>query len=726
MDLSRALNESVLLFDGGMGMLLTERGLKPGQAPYRLNTERPDIVLGAHKEYVAAGADAVSSNTFTAETSEDVAAGVRLAKQAGARCTAFSIGPTGRLIEPMGSMTFEEAYGHYAALMAAAEQNGADLVLIETMSDLYECKAAILAARETTSLPVFCTVTVQGNGRTLTGAPLTAAAAALKSMGVAALGVNCSLGPAQLKPLLNELLQATDLPVMIQPNAGLPRLAPDGSAVYDVSPQVFAEYAEGFVRAGARIVGGCCGTTPAHIAEMRRALDRLAIQPKEPRQISCPVAVSGTRAVNAADGFIIIGERLNPTGKKRLQAALRAGDMSVIRQEALRQQEAGCHILDVNAGLPELDEPSALREMVKAVQSVSNLPVQIDSSDPAAIEAALRVVNGKAVINSVSGKKESLNAILPLAKKYGASVICLALDEKGIPETAEGRLAVVRTIKNAANEAGIPDSDLMADCLTLTVAAQPEQAMETLKAVRMVREELGLATVLGVSNISYGMPEREKLGSAFLLAALSAGLSAAIMNPLSEPFSDALRNWRLLTGKAGEEEGVAAAEDKPLHWYIEQYDAGTVFLPELLRAAKREIEALRAKGTSVKLDLPPILMASVQGDIHDIGKNIVITMLECHGFPVVDLGKDVPPEAVVAAVGAHKARLVGLSALMTTTVRSMKDTVKLVKAAYPACAVMIGGAAVSAEVSDAAFYGRDALEAVSIAKRVMGAAPPIP
>ena len=719
MDFFSLLNTPVLLFDGGMGMLLAERGLKPGAPPYTLNTEAPDIVLGAHREYVAAGADVVSSNTFTASDPADVAAGVRLVKRAGAKLTAFSTGPTGKLLEPMGEMTFEEAYAHYAPLMTAAEQSGADLVIIETMSDLYECKAAILAARENTKLPVFCTVTVQENGRTLTGAYLATAAAALKSMGVAALGVNCSLGPAQLKPLLPELIQAADLPVIIQANAGMPRLAPDGTAFYDVTPRVFTEYAEGFVRAGARIVGGCCGTTPAHIAEMRKMLDTLRVDQVPMPRHTAPVAVSGTRAIALCDGPLVIGERLNPTGKKRLQQALREGDMSVIQREALAQQEAGCHILDVNAGLPDIDEAKVLCDMIRAVQSVCNLPVQIDSTDPKAIEVALRIVNGKAVINSVSGKRESLDTILPLAKKYGASVIGLTLDENGIPETAEARLAVARKIQGAAEAAGIPDSDLLIDCLTLTVAAQPEQAVETLKAVRLVKEELGLATVLGVSNISYGMPEREKLGSAFLLTALSAGLDAAIMNPLSEAFSGALHSWRLLTNRA-EEQKSAAAQDKPLQWYIEQYDAGTVFLPELLNAAKREIETMRANAASEKLDIPPILMASVHGDIHDIGKNIVVTMLECHGFPVIDLGKDVPPEQIVAAVGEHRARLVGLSALMTTTVKSMKDTIKAVKEAYPHCTVMIGGAAVDASVSDAAFYGRDALEAVAIAKRVNG------
>ncbi len=699
-------------------MLLAERGLKPGAPPYTMNIEAPDVVLGAHREYVAAGADVVSSNTFTAFDPADVAAGVRLAKQAGAKLTAFSTGPTGKLLEPMGEMTFEEAYAHYAPLMAAAEQCGADLVIIETMSDLYECKAAILAAKENTELPVFCTVTVQENGRTLTGASLATAAAALKSMGVAALGVNCSLGPAQLKPLLPEFIQATDLPVIVQANAGMPRLAPDGTAFYDVTPSVFAEYAEGFVRAGARIIGGCCGTTPAHIAEMRKMLDTLRVEHVPVPRRAAPVAVSGTRTVTLADGTLVIGERLNPTGKKRLQQALRDGDMSVVQREALAQQEAGCHILDVNAGLPGIDEAKVLCDMIRAAQSVSNLPIQIDSTDPKAVEAALRIVNGKAVINSVSGKRESLDTILPLAKKYGASVIGLTLDENGIPETAEARLAIARKIRDATEAEGIPDSDILIDCLTLTVAAQPEQAVETLKAVRMVKEELGLATVLGVSNISYGMPEREKLGSAFLLTALSAGLDAAIMNPLSEAFSGALHSWRLLTNRA-EEQKSAAAQDKPLQWYIEQYDAGTVFLPELLNAAKREIEMLKANAASAKIDIPPVLMASVHGDIHDIGKNIVVTMLECHGFPVIDLGKDVPPEQIVAAVGEHRARLVGLSALMTTTVKSMKDTIKAIKKAYPHCTVMIGGAAVDASVSDAAFYGRDALEAVAIAKRVI-------
>lgn len=715
MDLSAS--RKITLFDGGMGMLLAGRGLKPGAPPYTLNLSAPEIVLTAHKEYVEAGADIITANTFTASDPDVVRAGVELAKRAGASRTALDLGPVGRLMEPMGDLLFEEAYEHYQRLVKAGAESGADLVLIETMSDLYECKAAILAAKENSSLPVYCTITLAENGRTLTGCGVQAAVATLESLGIDALGVNCSLGPAQLVPFVAELASAASVPVIVQPNAGLPRVTGDGKTVYDISPQAFAEYTIGFIRAGAGIVGGCCGTTPEHIAEVRKLLSGASFVSVPRKPLPSVIATSGTRAATLGGGVIVIGERLNPTGKKKLQKALREGDMEPVKAEAVRQQEAGSNILDINAGLPDLDEPVVLARMVKAAQSVSNLPIQIDSADPAALEAALRVVNGKAVVNSVSGKQESLDTILPLVKRYGASIIGLALDENGVPETAEDRLAIARKIRDAAVLHGIPEQNILIDCLTLTVAAQPKQAMETLRAVRMVREELGLATVLGVSNISFGMPERDKLGAAFLTAALTSGLDAAIMNPLSEAFTDALSTWRLLSGRA-EPVSSEGGGDKTLSEVISLYDEGKVFLPELLLAAGREIERLKQSASGEMMDGPPVLLASVRGDIHDIGKNIVKTMLECHGFPVEDLGKDVPPERIVEAVREHGARLVGLSALMTTTVRSMRETIEAIRRETPECTVMIGGAAVDESVSDAAFYGRDAMEAVAIANRV--------
>ncbi|MDR0293119.1 MAG: homocysteine S-methyltransferase family protein [Oscillospiraceae bacterium] len=725
MDFLTALKNGVLLADGGMGTLLAAH-LGPGEPPYLLNMTAPDVVLTAHKAYTAAGADIITANTFTAANDELVRAGVALVKQAEARFTALDLGPTGYLMEPMGELSFEAAYEHFTKLALAGADSGADLVLIETMSDLYECKAAILAIKENTSLPVICTLSLQENGRTLTGCNIKTAAAILESLGVDALGLNCSLGPAQLRPFVLELLETANVPVAVQPNAGLPRVTDGGDTVYDVSPEAFSEYAAGFARAGARIVGGCCGTTPAHIAGMRKLLDEAAKPPLTVKK-ECPhiIAASGTRAASLSGGPLLIGERLNPTGRKRLRQALREGDMEEVRREALAQQEAGCHILDVNAGLPDIDEPAVLAQMVRAVQSVSNLPVQIDSTDLKALEAALRVVNGKAVVNSVNGKRESLDSVLPLAKKYGAAVIGLTLDENGIPGTAEQRLAIARRIRGAAVSHGIPEKDLLIDCLTLTVAAQPDQVPETLRAVRLVKEELGLATVLGVSNVSYGMPERENLGAAFLIAALASGLDAAILNPLSEPFAGTIRSWRVLSGRP-EASAAAGTEDKPLQWVIEQYDKGTVFLPELLLAARKEIERLKLAAPSQDAETrqdaasPPILLASVQGDIHDIGKSIVQAMLECHGFNVVDLGKDVPSGRVVEAVREYGAKLVGLSALMTTTVGNMRRTIIDVLAAAPDCAVMIGGAAADASVSDAAYYGRDAMEAVAIARRVYG------
>lgn len=718
MDFRTALKCQTLLFDGGMGTLLS-KNLGPGRPPYTLNLLSPEPVLAAHKEYIAAGADVITANTFTAGDAGAVRAGVRLAKEAGGRFTALDIGPAGRLMEPMGDLSFDEAYRHFAHIAKAGAECDADLALIETMSDLYECKAAILAIKENTALPVVCTVTVGENGRTLTGCDIRTAVTVLESLGVDALGLNCSLGPAQLRPFLKEMLQYASLPVVIQPNAGLPRISDDGSTAYDISPDAFADYAAGFVRAGAGAVGGCCGTAPEHIKKIKGLIGGIKPLPK-PAGKPHVIAASGTLSVDMDNKILIIGERLNPTGKKHLQKALRENDMDTVENEAIEQQAAGCHALDINAGLPGIDEPAVLAEMVRAAQRVSNLPVQIDSTDPKAVEAALRVVNGKAIVNSVNGKKESLDSILPLVKKYGAAVIGLTLDENGIPDTAEGRLAIALRIRGAAAAYGIPARDLLIDCLTLTVAAQPKQAAETLRAVRMVKEELGLATVLGVSNVSYGMPERDKLSASFLTAALASGLDAAILNPLSRPFADAVQSWNILSCMSGSE-AAASSQDKPLQWVIEQYDAGKMFLPELLAAAGREIERLKQSTAPVPDAMSvPIILASVEGDIHDIGKNIVKAMLECHGFPVTDLGTDVSAEKIVKAARDNGAKLVGLSALMTTTVKNMQKTIEAVLAGAPGCAVMIGGAAVDASVSNAAHYGRDAMEAVAFAKRVYG------
>jgi 5-methyltetrahydrofolate--homocysteine methyltransferase len=720
MDFRSALKSGILLFDGGMGTLLS-KSLGPGLPPYALNLSSPETVLAAHKEYVKAGADVITSNTFTACDADAVSAGVRIARSAGGRFAALDVGPVGRMMEPMGDLSFEDAYRHFARIAKAGAESGADLILVETMSDLYECKAAVLAIKENTSLPVLCTVTVGENGRTLTGCDIRTAVSILESLGVDALGLNCSLGPSQLKPFLKEMLQYASLPVIIQPNAGLPRVADDGSVVYDVSPGAFAEYAAGFIRAGAKIVGGCCGTTPEHIAGIRAITGRTRAADSRPyRKIPHVIASSGTRSVDLDNKILIIGERLNPTGKKNLQKALRESDMETVKKEAAAQQAAGCHVLDINAGLPGIDESAVLVDMIRAVQGIINIPVQIDSTDPCAVEAALRIANGKAIVNSVNGKRESLDSILPLVKKYGAAVIGLTLDENGIPCTAEERLVIARRICDAVISYGIPEKDLLIDCLTLTVAAQPKQAMETLRAIRMVKEELDLATVLGVSNISYGMPERDKLGAVFFTAALASGLDAAILNPLAQPFTDAVQAWNILSGNRSEE--AVPSADKPLQWVIDQYDAGKIFLPELLSAALREIERLKqsAAAPAYSSMSAPIILASVEGDIHDIGKSIVKAMLECHGFTVIDLGTDVPAERIVEEARTSGAKLVGLSALMTTTVRNMQKTVSAVLAEIPGCAVMIGGASVDASVSDAAHYGRDAVEAVAIARRVYG------
>ncbi len=779
--------QGIVLLDGAMGTVLQQRGLPPGGKPELLNFTDPELLRSIYREYIAAGSQILCANTFGASTpklagtgrtvDEVVSAAVAIAKEAAAGTdvkVSLDVGPLGELLEPMGSLTFERAYGYFQEIALAGERAGADLVSIETMTDLYEAKAALLAVKENTRLPVFVTMSFEADGRTFTGCTLSSMARTLEGLGADAIGLNCSLGPDKLAPFLAELCASTRLPVIAKPNAGLPDPV---TGRYGMGPEEFAAALLPCLEAGVTIFGGCCGTSPDYIRRLRAALDGKAPAPRRCRRESflctppCPVPLDGVR---------IIGERVNPTGKKRFQQALLEDDLDYILDVAVQQEEAGADILDVNVGFPGVDEASMLPRVVKKLQSVVSLPLQLDSSSPEALEAGLRVYNGKAAVNSVNGDPESLARILPIVKKYGAAVVGLTLDQNGIPQTAEGRVAIARRILDAALARGIPAEDVWIDCLTLTVSAQQEQAAETLKAVRAVTEELGLRTVLGVSNISFGLPSRGLITRSFLTQALAAGLTLPILNPNQREMLDAVAAFRALSGEDAQcrayverfagadtapapvqpgqdmtledailrglkgdagrlarqaleaEDGLSLVEGRlipALDRVGEGYETGRLFLPQLLsaaQAAQAVFEAVRAH-LADRGDAPVkkgrIAVATVRGDIHDIGKNIVKTVLENYGYDVADLGRDVPPEDIVEAVVAKQIPLVGLSALMTTTLPAMEETTRLLKALPNPPVVWVGGAVVTPEYArsiGADYYARDAKQSVEIAKKVLG------
>jgi 5-methyltetrahydrofolate--homocysteine methyltransferase len=772
-----------ILFDGAMGTILQERGLKTGDLPELLNISAPELITRIHKEYLAAGADVITANTFQANPlkypdknilRQIIEAGISCAKKAGAKTVALDIGPLGRLLAPMGTMAFEEAYGYFKETAVLGAAAGADIILLETFGDIYEAKSAVLAAKENCGLPVVCSLTFQADGRTFAGCSPACAAVTLQGLGVDALGVNCSLGPKELHGVVNEILNHSSIPVIVQPNAGLPKIK-DERTVFDVSPKDFAAEMSLMADAGVSVLGGCCGTAPAHIAALKKMLSQKVFRPRASRRITA--CSSGTDAVIFCGGPVVIGERLNPTGKKKLKEALRNYDKTFIAREAVDQTVAGSDILDVNVGLPELDEKTLLVKVIRDVQEVTALPLQIDSSDPAAITAALRVYNGKAVINSVNGKEEVMDAVFPAAKKYGALVVGLTIDGRGIPPTAQERLEIARRIVARAEFYGIAKSEIIIDCLTLTASAQQEEVLESLRAVKLVKDELGCKTVLGVSNVSFGFPQRDLLNSVFLSVALGAGLDAAIINPLSVRYTEVLDAFRVLCNAdknalnyvkkysagalvktdAPYAEGVSLREiilqgrkddsaakvrsllqaKTPLEIVNGEFipalnaagadfETGKKFLPQLLQSAQAvqngfEVikDYMSARGMK-KESRGKILLATVQGDIHDIGKNIVRMILENYGFEIIDLGKDVKVADVVEAVRAHGVRLAGLSALMTTTVKNMKDTISAVKNARPDCKFMVGGAVLNEEYKDfvgADFYARDAVESAKIAEK---------
>ena len=781
--------EGLTLLDGAMGTMLQAGGaLPPGTRPELAALACPEALTGIHRAYVEAGSRIVYANTFGCNAkklagsghgvAEVVAASVAAARAAAGReaLTALDVGPLGELLEPLGSLTFEGAYGLFREVMEAGARAGADLIVIETMTDLYEAKAALLAAKEATDLPVFVTMTFEESGRTFTGCTVSAAARTLEGLGADAIGLNCSLGPDQLPPLVEELAGATTLPIIAKPNAGLPDPL-DGH--YPMGPEEFARALVRLVELGAGVVGGCCGTTPAYIAAARAALagKTPGRRTYRPGSFLC----TPTRCLELG-GARVIGERINPTGKKRLRQALQEGDLDYVLDLAVQQEDAGADILDVNVGCPGVDEAALLPQVVKKLQAAVSLPLQIDSADPAALEAALRVYNGKAAVNSVNGDPASLAAVLPIVKRYGAAVVGLCLDEKGLPQTAEERLAIARRILDAALAQGIPREDVWIDCLTMTVSAQQEQARETLRAVRTVREELGLQTVLGVSNISFGLPRRPLMNQTFLSAALACGLTLPILDPNRAEMMDAVRAFRVLSGEDGDcgayVERFAQADQAPapaasaeqaaptlreavcrgldgeagrlarealatveplalvegelipaLDWVGTAYETGRLYLPQLLsaaRAAQSVFEAVAdhlAKTGAAPVKKGGLAVATVRGDIHDIGKNIAKTVMENYGYQVLDLGRDVPPERVAQEAERRGLKLVGLSALMTTTLPAMAETVRLLKALPRPPAVFVAGAVVTEDYArsiGADYYAKDAKASAGIAREVLG------
>lgn len=805
MNIRERLGKELLFLDGGMGTLLQAEGLAPGELPETWNIEHPEKVEAIHRRYYEAGSDVVLANTFGANVckfhddrytvEEVIRAGIANAKRAGEQIgketyVALDMGPTGKLLKPMGDLDFDDAYEAFAEAVRYGEKYGADLIHIETMSDTYEVKAAILAAKENSSLPVFVTMIFDERGKLLTGGDVPSVVAMLEGLRVDALGLNCGLGPKQMLPILNDLRRYTSLPIIVKPNAGLPKQK-NGETYYDVEPDEFARIMQEVVKEGACVIGGCCGTTPEHIKKLVEECKDLPLREIEKKHDT--IVSSYGQAVILDDMPRIIGERINPTGKKKFKEALKNEDMDYILKEAITQQDKGAHILDVNVGLPDIDEVAMMEKVVKELQSVTSLPLQIDTVDGKAMERAMRIYNGKPMINSVNGKQVSMDEVFPLIRKYGGVVVGLTIDEEGIPKDAEGRVRVAGKIINEAAKYGIDKKDIVIDVLTMTISSEKDGAKVTLEALKRVREELGVRTVLGVSNISFGLPRRPIVNSYFYAMAMQNGLTAGIINPSSEDMMKAYRSYNALMGfdenctnyistYAGTTETVtvqasqaaAAAGNAPkaagvemtLKYAIERglkeeahhitrdligtrepldiiqeelipalnvvgegFEKGTVFLPQLLMSADAAkiafavIKDVLASSGQEEEKKEKIILATVKGDIHDIGKNIVKVLLENYGFDVIDLGKDVPPEAIVEKAVEENVTLVGLSALMTTTVVSMEETIKLLREKKPDCKVMVGGAVLNQDYADmigADFYGKDAMQSVHYAQKFFG------
>ena len=811
--LQRVLDgEDFLLFDGAMGTQLQARGLAAGELPELLNLTNPDQITDIHRTYTEAGADVATTNTFGAnalkfgdedKVAEIFEAAIRNARASGVRYVAADIGPTGALLQPMGTLPFDDAYELFAQQVRAADAAGADFFIIETMADLSEMKAAILAAKEQSDLPIFATMTFGEDGRTFLGTTPEVAAVTMSSLGVDVLGINCSLGPADVAPLVARMLPWADCPVMAQANAGLPR-EEDGRTVYDITPEEFCAAVEGMLDAGVTVIGGCCGTTPDFTRGERALLEGRIPAPRAPRD-DFRVASSQELVALPMGHVGVIGERINPTGKKLMKEALRTGNHDYVMGEALKQAEAGAQILDVNAGLPEIDEAATLDQLVTELQGVTRLPLQIDSADPVAVENVVRKYPGKPLINSTNGKREIMDAVLPIAAHYGCAIVGLTIDEDGIPATAEGRLEIARRIVAEAESYGIPRRDIVIDCLAMAASTDQTVPRKILDGIALVKRELpGVRTVLGVSNISFGLPFRPLVNATFLAAAFAAGLDLGIVNPTNQRLMDVYASWRVLTGEdeaaqdyvrayADRKDGVPAAagaatasaitanaggaaasaadasaatpEERAVGFVLEgrkgpvpevvgqimaehdamyainevlipaldevgdRFEKGIFFLPQLMasaEAAKAGFETIRqataGSGEAVE-SKGKIVVCTVKGDIHDIGKNIVKMLLENYGYEVIDLGRDVDPQVVVDAVVRDHVLLCGLSALMTTTVKSMADTIVLLREQAPWCKIVVGGAVLNPEYAQmvgADYYAKDANETAKIAAEVLG------
>ena len=796
------------VLDGGMGTMLQSAGMSPEETTTEFGLAHPEILTRIHKKYIEAGADIVYASTFGTNRFKKKEIGectlqeaVRIQVQAAVKAkelmaaqgrevaVAIDLGPLGELLEPMGTLSFEDAYDAFREVIQAG-CDLADLIVIETMTDLYEVKAAVLAAKETCDLPVVVTMTFEENGRTFTGVSLEAMALTLEGLGVDAMGINCSLGPVEIFPMAEKLRSLTDLPLVIKPNAGLPDPA---TGAYDITCDQFVEKMEDFLKLGIELIGGCCGTTPEYIEGLAKIAAKFggtedSAKPSEDKKT---LQVCSGNTVVTVDHVTVIGERINPTGKKRLKQALLDEDFDYILSQAIEQIDAGAEILDVNVGVPSLDDVKMLPLVIKKLQSITGLPLQIDSGNPEAIEAALRVYNGKAIVNSVNGEEKVMENILPLVKKYGAAVVGLTLDENGIPNKAEDRFAIAKRILERALEYGIPRENVIIDCLTLTASAQQKEVVETLKAVRMVKEQLGLKTALGVSNISFGLPLRPIINRTFLTMAMECGLDLPIINPNSEDMMASIFAFHVLhnidenatafierygdaaletskisqkkdtsvTGSSANGDGshdifyciekgmkadTVVAVEKLLQDHTEMelvndflipaldkvgqgFEKGTIFLPQMLQAATAAqagfdiVKTKLAESDKETVSLGQVVIATVKGDIHDIGKNIVKVIMENYGFQMIDLGRDVPPETIVETVKEKNIKLVGLSALMTTTLKSMEETIVAVKEAAPDCKVMVGGAVLTADYAEkigADYYCKDAMKSVEAAQEV--------
>lgn len=790
MKIKEYLKHNLLIFDGAMGTMLQKEGLPIGDNPEIFGMKNPHKLLKIHKKYLDAGCNVLTTNTFGCNelkidklgytVEEIIDNAIKIAKQAieesnknKPRFVALDIGPIGEMLEPMGTLSFDRAYEIFKRQAIQGEKSGADLIIIETMMDLYEAKVAVLAAKENTNLPVICTMTFDENGRSFTGCLPESMVATIEGLGVDALGVNCSLGPKQLLPIVKTITELANIPVIVQANAGLPVIE-NNQTVYKMTAKEFFQGVKDFVDLGVSIVGGCCGTNETFIKEICDNIDEL--QKKEPKRRESTIVCSAAKYVDI-QGPVIVGERLNPTGRQPLIDAYTNGNNDYVINLALDQSKEGSEILNINVGIPELDEEKAMKRVVKGIQEVVDTPLQIDSSNVKALEAGLRYYNGRTILNSVNGKEESLNTILPLAKKYGSCIVGLTLDEYGIPSTAEGRFDVAKKIVERAEQYGIKRTDIFIDCLSLTVSAQQDEAMETIKAIKMVKEKLGCKTILGVSNISFGIPNRQALNNTYLNLALGSGLDLAIINTEDKPMVESIDAYKVISNidkgcsayiekfrdysKQGNEKGsiniknltledaierglkeeakyltLKALESKDEHYILDEvliptldivgskYDKGELFLPQLIQSAETVKVALniikerlsKHNNTSSK---GKIIVATVQGDIHDIGKNIVKIMLENYGYEVIDLGKDVPIGEVVRRAKEEKIELIGLSALMTTTVENMKKTIELLKENQINAKVFVGGAVVTEEYAQkikADYYSKDAKSAVEIAK----------